>query len=404
MNSVTALSPAPLSTTFVVPRYWPNMGGAEQHSRALVQELAKRHKPRVIRFCSTEHGPTDYAYPFNRSETVLDGAVPVSQPGPRGMMRSALKLLATHAPQSRLSRAGYQKLSELVLPDQLKSYAQGSQIVHTIYNGFTPSSAAAARLDVPFVWTPLAHTTKAAGKAWSSRGFRRLYARADAVIAMTEYERDWLIGQGAKKDRVHVCPMAPLLSVHKGDGADFRARHNLGHAPIILFLGRLVDYKGYKALLGAAGDIWRCHPNARLVLAGPADEQVRRELASRTDPRIKYVGVITEQEKNDALDASTMICVPSTEESLGVVYLEAWMFSKPVIAADIPVMKSVISDGEDGLLVQQTPADITKAVNTLLSDPLMAYELGRAGHKKVLKHYTWERAAEQHEAIYKALI
>ena len=396
--------PTPLSPTFVVPRYWPNMGGAEQHSRALVQELAKTHSPKVIRFCSTEFRATDYAYAFNHCKTVLDGSVPVAQPGPERGLRPLLQFLATRAPECRLSRGAYQQLTRRVLPRQLQKFAGSSQIVHAIYNGFTPASVAASKLDTPFVCTPLAHSTKAQGTAWSSPGFRRLYARSDALIAMTDYERNWLIDQGAEPDRVHVCPMAPLLSDHKGNGDRFRTRHRLDCAPIVLFLGRLVEYKGYRTLLEAATEIWKTHPDAQIVLAGPADQKARAILLSLTDPRIQYVGMMSDEEKNDALAACDMVCVPSTEESLGVVYLEGWMFGKPVIAANIPVMRSVIAEGVDGFLTPQVPDQVARAVTRLLSDREMAQEMGRAGRAKVLSRYTWERAAKQHEAIYRSLL
>ena len=396
--------PLPLSPTFVVPRYWPNMGGAEQHSRALVQELSKTHKPRVIRFCSTETIATDYAYAFNDSKTILDGSVPVAQPGPTGPYAAILKTLAKGAPQNRLVRGTYQRLVQSALPGQLRKFAGDSDVIHAIYNGFTPAAIAASKIDRPFVWTPLAHTTKPEGSAWSSKEFRKLYARADALIAMTEFERDWLIRQGATAARVHVCPMAPLLSDHKGDATSFRQTHQLGTAPIILFLGRLVAYKGYRTLLEAAGEIWKTHPDAQIVLAGPADQSAVDELQSHRDPRIHYVGVISDAEKNDALAACDMVCVPSTEESLGVIYLEAWMFGKPVIAADIPVMGSVIAHGVDGLLVQQQSDQVACAVNRLLSDRDFAQELGLAGRAKTLARYTWEHAAKQHGAIYQSVL
>ena len=56
------------------------------------------------------------------------------------------------------------------------------------------------------------------------------------------------------------------------------------------------------------------------------------------EPRIRHLGVITDAEKSSALAACSLLCVPSTEESLGVTYLEAWSFGKPVVAADIPVL------------------------------------------------------------------
>jgi glycosyltransferase involved in cell wall biosynthesis len=393
-----------LSPTFVVPRYWPGIGGAEQHSRALVQALARRrHTPRVVRFCSTEPHPTDYAYAYNDTTTILDGTVPVTQPGPEGAAAAVLRRLAAHADDSRALRLGWRMLCEHALTAQLRHLAASSEVVHAIYNGFTPAAVAVARLTQPFVWTPLAHTTRPHGSAWSSPGFRRLYRRADALIAMTDYERDWLISLGASADRVHVSPMAPLISDHPADVDGFRTRHALDEDPIVLFMGRLVDYKGYRTLLQAAPAIWRRHPSARIVLAGPADASVAAELQALDERRIRYIGVIDDAEKNAALAASEMVCIPSTEESLGVVYLEAWHFAKPVIAADIPVMRSVVEHGTDGLLSTATRDAVGTAVVALLDDADRAREMGQAGLRKKTQRYNWAETARQHETIYQTL-
>ncbi len=53
------------------------------------------------------------------------------------------------------------------------------------------------------------------------------------------------------------------------------------------------------------------------------------------DPRVTDLGIVDTQTKTDALDIahSSMLCVPSTQESFGLVYVEAWSLGKPVIAA-----------------------------------------------------------------------
>lgn len=393
-----------LTPTYIVPRYWPNVGGAEQHSRALVQALAQRHLPRVMRFCSVEPTPTDYAYPFNATTRVEDGTVGVLQPGPNRRVRPLLQVLSGLARFDRASRLAYRKLCEHVLRSQLGELTEGSDLLHAIYNGFTPAVEAASRLGVPFVFTPLAHTTHAPGTAWAAPAFRDLYQRADALIAMTAYERDWLIARGAPSQRVHVCPMAPLLSDSDADPHAFRERHGLGDDPVILFMGRLVQSKGFEVLLNAAPAVWRYHPKARILFAGPAGRAARRALSRVDDARIRYLGAISDGEKNDVLAACDMVCIPSSEESLGVVYLEGWCFAKPAIAARIPVLETVISDGVDGRLVDRDSASVALAIVDLLDDPAKCREMGLAGQRKVGERYNWEAIASKHEAIYRRLV
>jgi glycosyltransferase involved in cell wall biosynthesis len=56
------------------------------------------------------------------------------------------------------------------------------------------------------------------------------------------------------------------------------------------------------------------------------------------DPRILELGSVDLQTKTDALEACTLLCLPSTQESFGGVYTEAWSFKKPVIGCDIPAV------------------------------------------------------------------
>ncbi len=395
---------AALRPFLFVPRYWPGIGGAELHSRRLAQELALHCQVSVARTCSSEDVETDYAFATAEHAEVFDGDIPVTTIAPGKTWRGVLNPLAQLSGRNRFVRAVYGRLACTAAAESLRPLVGNSDVVHGIYNGFTPGADALQSLGKPFVWTPLAHTTKPEGTAWSSPGFRRLYRKADALIAMTEYEREWLIGQGAQPSRVHVCPMAALFDEGVPDPAGFRARHGIGDAPMVLFLGRTASYKGYRQLLDAAPAIWRRHPSVHLVFAGPVTAEAAAAFKAVDDRRLIIAGHVTGQEKKSALSACTLLCVPSTEESLGVVFLEAWSFEKPVIAADIPVMRSVIADKRDGLLVPQTPAPIAQAILRLLDNPRMADAMGVCGGRRVEAEYNWARIAADHLKIYNSVV
>jgi glycosyltransferase involved in cell wall biosynthesis len=106
------------------------------------------------------------------------------------------------------------------------------------------------------------------------------------------------------------------------------------------------------------------------------------------------------QLKTDALAACALLCVPSTQESFGGVYTEAWSFGKPVIGCDIPAVAEVITDGQDGYLVDQEPEQIAERVCHLLLNPAQAEAMGQAGQHKVEAEYTWQRIAERTEEAY----
>jgi glycosyltransferase involved in cell wall biosynthesis len=393
-----------LHSLFVVPRYWPALGGAEQHTRRLAQQIADRVKVSVVSHCSLEPQPPELAYAYNSSEVGSDGDTAIHQLAATGVPRRLLQRLAPWHPRQRLVRPLYAAVQKYNLRVQLDSLVRGVGLVHAVYNGSTATVEAAAdaaqRAGIPFVLTPLAHTTLKPGTAWSSQQFRRLYQRATALITMTDYERDWLAAQGAARNRIHVCPVAPLLN-GEPDPQGFRARYGLGDKPFVLFIGRLVEYKGYRVLAEAGRVMWQRHPDAQIVYIGPHSAASRGWLDTLDEPRIRHLGVITDAEKSSALAACSLLCVPSTEESLGVTYLEAWSFGKPVVAADIPVLRTVISHQRDGLLCAPRPQGIADALNQLLARPAWAAELGAEGRKKVNTLYDWARIGDRLSDIYR---
>ena len=67
--------------------------------------------------------------------------------------------------------------------------------------------------------------------------------------------------------------------------------------------------------------------------------------------RLFVLGAVGDDEKRDALAAATIFCMPSRTDSFGISYLEAWLYSRPVIAARTWGVMDVVEDGYDGLLV-----------------------------------------------------
>ena len=377
---------------FVIPRYWPAIGGAQLHTRELTHRLAEYHQVGVVHHCSDEDEQLEMAAAISQPKIEQDGAVPLHQLTPAAFMQKPLQKLAGHIPRHRSARKLYNTLFQKSIQAQLDSTAVGYDLIHSVYNGLTASTQAALntarKQGKPFVWTPLAHTDEPSGTAWSSDSFRKLYREADALIAMTPYEREFLIEMGAQAQNVHVCPVSVLLD-NNANPASYRQRHQLGNDPVVLFLGRHVEDKGYRQLAHAAERIWQSNPQTRFVFMGPGSEQADHFFDTIQDPRILRQPQVSEAEKSSALAACNLLCVPSTRESLGVIYLEAWHYAKPVVAADIPVLHSVIQNEQDGLLCDQEPGSIANAISRLINDPHKSQEMGLAGQHKLNTLYDW---------------
>lgn len=399
-------TPSHTKALFLVPRYWPSTGGAELHTRELVKHLSHRGPVGIVHHFSTEASTAEVAFAYAGTSTTDDNGVPVHRIGASGWLRQPLRLASRLHAGHRWIRPLYAAMYKATARAKLLSIARDYDLVHAVYNGFTPSAQLAAdvcrELGIPFVWTPLAHTTLAPGTGWSSASFRQLYQRADALITMTAYEREWLIEQGADAERVHICPVSVLLG-ETSDPEGFRSDYGFGAVPLILFLGRLVDYKGYQHLCEAAPYVWETFPDTRFLFIGPLTDEARKWFHDHPDPRFIVPGLVSEHDKTSALAACDVLCVPSAEESLGVTYLEAWSFEKPVVAADIPVLRTVIEHGVDGLLTPQEGKSIADALLRLLSQAELRREMGREGARKVKAEYDWKCLAGRMAGIHRTV-
>lgn len=390
-----------MNLLFTITAYPPSLGGAQLLTHQLARTLIEvRHAVRVVTQWD-EHrtdwllGTTLNAPRAARAYTV-DG-VPVQRLSLSAAARQRLRpwVLGYYAWQG----PALARIAE-VLAGEIKPWAEGVDLIHNCRIGREGLSYAsfnvARERGLPFVFTPVHHPRWG---GWLHRYYHQLYRQADAVIALTEVERQTLMTLGVDERRVFVTGMGPVLA-QTGDGARFRAQHNLGDVPLILFLGQKYAYKGAATLLQAAPTVWRRFPEARFVFIGPRTADSRRLFARETDARILELDAVDLQTKTDALAACEVFCLPSSQESFGGVYTEAWSFGKPVIGCDIPAVRAVIEDERDGYLVLPQPGPLAERLLFLLEHPDIRRQLGQAGQAKVEARYTWPRLAEQTERVY----
>ena len=273
-------------------------------------------------------------------------------------------------------------------------------MIHNIRIGREPLSLAsmqiAQRRDIPFFFTPIHHPR---WTGWLYRHYHHIYRQADGIIALTQAEKRILTGFGVEESRITVTGMGPILA-DIGDEKTFRQKYNLVDDPLVLFLGQKFEYKGVAALLNTAPLVWQRYPETRFAFIGPRTDYSIQLFNSVSDHRILELDKVSLQEKTDALSACSLLCVPSSQESFGGVYTEAWSFSKPVIGCPIPAVSELIADGVDGCLVEPQPADIAERILALLSDPNLGHSMGVAGNRKVNERYSWQHLTALTERAY----
>ncbi len=264
----------------------------------------------------------------------------------------------------------------------------------------------ARRRGVPWIAVPLLHLGRP--RFYTMRHQRALLKRASAVLTPTPGERAFLVEQGLSPGQVHV--ISPGVDPAEGaeaDGQRFRRKYGL-HGPLVVTLGALGYDKGTLHLLAAAQQLWRQGRTLTLALLGPQQESVRRALNRLPEPQRAAClapGLVSEEEKWDALEAADVVALPSRTESFGLVFLEAWLRGKPVIGARAGAVADVIRHGVDGLLVPFGDVEgLAEALRTLLDDPVQARTMGQRGREKVLQTYTWAHQYDRLRTVMEAVM
>lgn len=163
----------------------------------------------------------------------------------------------------------------------------------------------------------------------------------------------------------------------------------------ILFLSRLEFRKGLNYLLNAFLLVKRQMPDVRLIVAGSGTRLRRRyeRWVRKTglENDVVFTGFVPEEDKARYYKTADIFSVPATgRESQGLILLEAMAMGKPVVATSIAGYASVITHGEDGLLVPPCNYhELSKALLTLLKDEKLRQQMGANGRTNA-QDYDWK--------------
>jgi len=413
------------------PRYWPIIGGAEIYLGAISARLAgEGHQVTVA---TTDALDLDYFWDRRRRH--------VPQPTDQHAGVRILRFPARQLPLGAVAYAGVRRLLWLLSKTRVVPIAALHRLAR-----FTPWSPDlwhwlatteepfdlvagtviclesvmeaglrfAQRRGIPFVAYPLTHlgagpqpARDALSSFYTMRHQVNLVQSSSAAVCMTPAESAFYAARGMPAERLPIAsPAITPAEVLGGDGARFRLRHGI-HGPLVVSLASMAYDKGTMHLVEAVRWLWQAGQTLELVLAGAITPPFRAYL-TRLPPddraRLRVLGAVDDAEKRDLLAAADVFAMPSRTDSFGIVYLEAWLYRKPVIGARTWGVMDVIDDGRDGLLVPfgDVPA-LTAALSDLLSGAAGRAEMGARGAEKVYRMYTWDIQYPRVREIYRQL-
>jgi len=195
-------------------------------------------------------------------------------------------------------------------------------------------------------------------------------------------------------------------------GGSIRERHGIENGEqVVLFVGALDSahyFKGINVLLESLLKLNR--PDTKLVVVG--DGNMRQEYISRaaalglTD-RVVFAGRVSADELPSYYAMSNLLVLPSTTEgeAFGLVLVEAMACGKPVIASDLPGVRSVVDEGITGLLAKPgSVGDLVDKIGSLLSQPDVMTRMGIEGRKKAETRYAWHNIGLLLERLYEEVL
>lgn len=271
----------------------------------------------------------------------------------------------------------------------------------------------ARRRGIPFVVTPFTHLGEPddtrVRKYYTMRHQLAMEKAAAAVIVATNLERDYLAERGVDPRKMHRVGIGVNPEqAQGGNGAAFRAKYNLGDRPIVFSVGVTAYDKGTVHLVEAMRRLWARGGEAELVLAGATMSHFMNHVASVPEQertRLHVLGPVSDEDKRGLFAAGDVFAMPSRTDSFGIVYLEAWLYGKPVIGAQAGGVPEVINANRDGLLVRFGDVEaLAAAIDRLLTDKPLAAAFGAAGRRKVLSGMTWDDVYRNMDAVYSELV
>jgi glycosyltransferase involved in cell wall biosynthesis len=162
-------------------------------------------------------------------------------------------------------------------------------------------------------------------------------------------------------------------------------------------------------LVQATGVLSELRDDVEVVSAGAEDTTGELErlcdavLGLGLGNRMRFLG--QRLDAPDLMSAADVIVNPSDVEGLPIALLEAMHLGRPIVATDVGGVSSLIEDGVTGLLVPPREPDLlAKAVETILSNPMLARRLGEAGKCRVKRQFSVEAAVRQIEHIYSSVL
>jgi glycosyltransferase involved in cell wall biosynthesis len=169
----------------------------------------------------------------------------------------------------------------------------------------------------------------------------------------------------------------------------------------IISIGRLVRIKNYESLIKAVSKI----SNSELLLFGDGPERKNLgKLAKISGCKLVLKGMIPNEKLPDEINKADVFVLPSHSEGMPKALLEVMACEIPCIVSDLPTLKEIIRDGENGFVCNKNPESILEKIEYVLNHPKEAEEMAGRARKKIVSGYSIDKLVSKEIKLLKELV
>ena len=426
-----------MKIAFIVQRYGTEiLGGSEYHCRLIAERLAPKHQVEVLTTCAQDYIAWKNEYPEGsdrvRGVTVRRFANARTRDIHAFNRYSEWIFNNTHTREDELEWLRQQGPWCPALLEYLERNHQQYDVLIFFTYLYAPTVLGAKIAPQKSILVPTAHDEPAirleiykelfslpAGLAYNTDVERRFLTTHFSIRAIEEetigcgvdlphaqeYPREHTPprhgdpdDQAAEDEEAAAADDAsPIFRPHLAQrGSMFRRRHRL-HGPIVLYGGRIDPGKGCEELIEYFSTYVQEGGDASLVLMGV------KLMPLPEEPFIRFAGYLPDQERVQALEAATVVVVPSPYESLSLLALESFAVGTPVLAnARSEVLVEHCRKSNAGLYYADRD-EFTEALRMLVGDERLRARLGRNGREYIRTNYRWDVILAKYERMFAKL-
>ncbi len=406
---------------FIVQRYGAEiLGGSEYHCRLIAERLATRHDVDVLTTCARDYITWDneYAEGVDRIRGVTVRRFKNARTRDINSFNQFSDWIFHH-PHTREDEMAWLEQQGPWCPALIehlqRNHRQYDALIFFTYL-YAPTVLGLEVDPSRSILVPTAHNEPAIQLSI----YREMFKKPAAVAFNTETEKNFLkttfefrsvadetVGCGVELLPEQVQPdeadpdddeeMHKQLPAHlRARGAQFRRRHRL-QGQFLLYGGRIDAGKGCEELIEYFTSYKEQGGEAQLALMGVKLMQLPEV------PWVRFAGLLSERERLQALEAATIVVVPSPFESLSLLALEAMAVGTPVLcSARAEVLVEHCHKSNAGLFYAERD-EFVESAKLLLADDRLRERMGRNGREYVKRNYRWDIIMSKYDRLIGAL-